>query len=290
RNNGGGSLRDVQKMSGFFIEEGPIVQVKSRDRKPEILEDNDPRVQYDGPLIVMVNSFSASASEILAAALQDYGRAIIVGSNSTFGKGTVQRFIDLDRGLRGIADIKPLGEVKLTIQKFYRVNGGSTQLKGVVPDIILPDRYHYFEVGERENEYALGWTEIAPVKYSQSVTSLDNLQEIKAASAQRVANDETFQQILNFAKRMKDQSDETSYTLNLDEYTKDKAERDAANEAYKNVFGEIEGMKVSNLEVDMDNINMDESKIEINKEWLESIKKDHYINETLAIMKDMIGS
>ena len=108
RNNGGGSLRDVQRMSGFFIEEGPIVQVKARNRRPEILEDNDPNVQYDGPLIVMVNSFSASASEILAAALQDYGRAIIVGSNATFGKGTVQRFIDLDQGIRGNSDITPL--------------------------------------------------------------------------------------------------------------------------------------------------------------------------------------
>lgn len=288
RNNGGGSLRDVQRMSGFFIEEGPIVQVKSRGQKPEILEDNDPRVQYKGPLIVMVNSFSASASEILAAALQDYGRAIIVGSNSTFGKGTVQRFIDLDRGLRGIADIKPLGEVKLTIQKFYRVNGGSTQLKGVVPDIILPDRYHYFEVGEKENEYALGWTEIDPVEYSQSVTSLDNLGAIKAASVERVSKDETFQKILQNAKRLKEQSNETSYDLNLEHYRKERAAREAANEAFKDLFKQIDGLKVSNLEVDMENIKADESKEATNTEWIESIQKDHYINETLAIMKDML--
>ncbi len=179
RNNGGGSLRDVQRMSGFFIEEGPIVQVKARNHSPEILEDKDPKVQYDGPLIVMVNSFSASASEILAAALQDYGRAIIVGSNATFGKGTVQRFIDLDQGIKGNSDITPLGELKLTIQKFYRVNGGSTQLKGVTPDIVLPDRYHYFELGEREHEFAMEWTEINPVRYEQHVTRLDKVNELK---------------------------------------------------------------------------------------------------------------
>jgi len=142
RNNGGGSLRDVVKMSGYFIENGPIVQVKSRKGSPEILSDRDPGVLYDGPLIVMVNEFSASASEILAAALQDYGRAVIVGSNSTFGKGTVQRFFDLDRAITGNNAIKPLGSIKLTTQKFYRVDGGSTQLKGVEPDIVFPDNYN----------------------------------------------------------------------------------------------------------------------------------------------------
>jgi len=161
-------------------------------------------------------------------------------------------------------------------------------LKGVVPDIILPDRYHYFEVGERENEYALGWTEIAPVEYSQSVVSLDNLEAIKAASAERIAKDPTFQNILGYAKRLKNQSDKTAYTLNLDKYAKDKAERDQASESYKNMFKEIEGLQVNNLEVDMDNINIDESKVGINKDWLNSIKKDHYIKETLAVMKDMM--
>lgn len=139
RNNGGGSLRDVIDMTGFFIPEGPIVQVAGRGGRKEILSDRDPSVEYDGPLIVLVNQYSASASEILAAALQDYGRAVIVGSTSTFGKGTVQRFIDMDRTIPGRTDIKPLGTVKLTMQKFYRIDGGSTQLRGVVPDIILPD-------------------------------------------------------------------------------------------------------------------------------------------------------
>ncbi|MEO1715046.1 MAG: S41 family peptidase, partial [Bacteroidota bacterium] len=169
RNNGGGSLRDVVTMSGFFIEKGPIVQVKARGRSPEVLEDNDPSVKWDGHLIVMVNQFSASASEILAAALQDYERAVIVGSTSTFGKGTVQRFYNLDRAIPGYSELKPFGEIKLTTQKFYRIDGGSTQLKGVTPDIILPDMYSYIETGEKEQEYPMNWTQIAPVPHEQNV-------------------------------------------------------------------------------------------------------------------------
>ncbi|MEL6590878.1 MAG: S41 family peptidase, partial [Bacteroidota bacterium] len=149
RGNGGGSLNDVVEMAGLFIDKGPIVQVKSRDRAPYILADKDPRVQYDGPLIIMVNSLSASASEILAAAIQDYDRGVIVGSASTFGKGTVQRFVDLDKFLRGQADLKPLGELKLTTQKFYRIDGGATQHRGVIPDIVLPDNYSLLEIGEK---------------------------------------------------------------------------------------------------------------------------------------------
>ena len=236
RNNGGGSLRDVVKMSGLFIEEGPIVQVKSRSRRPEVLEDVDPRVQYRGPLVVMVNSFSASASEILAAALQDYNRAIIVGSNSTFGKGTVQRFFDLDRAIRGNSEVKPLGEIKMTIQKFYRVNGGSTQLKGVTPDIILPDRYHYFKTGEKDHDFAMEWTEIAPVMYSQNVTRVnDELNGLRRASEVRVKNSDAFQLVLENAKRLKKQSDETNYTLNFEAHMSQKLQREKESDKYKDM-------------------------------------------------------
>ncbi len=290
RNNGGGSLRDVQKMTGYFIEEGPIVQVKSRDRDPDILEDSDSRVQYDGPLIVMVNSFSASASEILAAALQDYGRAIIVGSKSTFGKGTVQRFFDLDRGLPSSSDITPLGEVKLTIQKFYRVNGGSTQLKGVVPDIIIPDRYHFIEVGEREYEKALPWTEIKQVPYSQNVTSLDNLPAVKKASEARIAKSEIFNAVLENAKRLKEQSDDTNYTLKLSEFQADQAERKEAGDKFAELFKPIDGLSVKNLTADMESITMDTTKIASNEEWMESIKEDAYLEEVLYIMSDMTAT
>jgi carboxyl-terminal processing protease len=274
-------------MSGLFIEEGPIVQVKSRGEAPDVLEDRDNEVQYDGKLIVLVNQFSASASEILAAALQDYGRAVIVGSKSTFGKGTVQRFIDLDRALRGYNEVKPLGNVKLTIQKFYRVNGGSTQLKGVIPDIVLPDRYHYIEVGEKDHEYPMDWNKIDKVDYSQAVTSLDGLDQWKAASAKRVKDNTTFQLLLESAKRLEEQRKDTDYSLNLQEYQAEMAELEKMSKKYEDMFKEIDGLAVKNLKVDMEFINEDESRIARNDDWIKSIKKDIYIEEALNILKDM---
>ncbi len=287
RNNGGGSLRDVVKMSGLFIEEGPIVQVKGRGKSPEVLEDHDDRVQFDGKLIVMVNQFSASASEILAAALQDYDRAVIVGSKSTFGKGTVQRFIDLDRAIRGYNEVKPLGNLKLTIQKFYRIDGGSTQLKGVEPDIILPDRYHFIDVGERDHDFPMQWNKIDQIDYGQSVTSLDGLENWRKASERRVKNDKTFQLVLENAQRLKDSREDTDYSLNLEAYAEEMNRLEEESKKYENMFEEIEGLSVKNLEADMEHINADESRIERNKEWVKSVKKDIYINEVLSILKDM---
>ena len=199
RNNGGGSLTDVVEMSGLFIEDGPIVQVKPRDKPAYVYEDEDSDVQYNGPLIVMVNQFSASASEILAAAVQDYDRAIVVGSTSTFGKGTVQRFVDLDRAYKQ-NDLKPLGQLKITMQKFFRVNGGSTQLEGVTPDIIFPDNYHYIETGEKDYEHVMEWTEISPVSYNQDVYNLPSRAALREKSEHRMAQKEEFQLVLENAK------------------------------------------------------------------------------------------
>ena len=289
RNNGGGSLRDVVKMTGLFIEKGPIVQVKSRGRNPEVLKDSDPRVQYDGPLTVMVNSYSASASEILAAALQDYGRAVIVGSTSTFGKGTVQRFIDLDRTLRGYDDIKPLGEIKLTTQKFYRVDGGSTQLKGVEPDIVLPDNFFYIKTGEKDRENAMAWTEIDPVDYSQKVTDLSSINKIKKSSAKRVKEDATFQRVLENAKRLETQRNQTSYPLNMEAYQAFLKERKDNAEQFDDLFDAEVNTAVSNLDVDVPTLDADESKKARNDNWVKSVKKDIYIYETLNIMYDMLS-
>ena len=288
RNNGGGSLRDVVDMSGFFIEEGPIVQVKSRRANPEVLDDRDPSVQYDGPLIVMVNSFSASASEILAAALQDYGRAVIVGSDATFGKATVQRFFDLDRAIRGYSDIKPLGEVKVTTQKFYRITGNSNQLKGVIPDITLPDNYDLIKTGEQEYETAMKWTEIEPVAHKQGVFQVKNKAALRTASEGRVANNEVFQKIKENAKRLKKQRESTSYSLNLETFQTNKAANKEEAKKYKNLMKEIEGLTVSNLSVDLAQINADSSKIGRNDEFIKALKKDVYVEETLHIMKDLV--
>jgi len=288
RNNGGGSLRDVVKMSGFFIEKGPIVQVKSRDQAPEVLRDVDPRIQYDGPLAVLVNTYSASASEILAAALQDYGRAIIVGSNSTFGKGTVQRFLDLDRTIRGYSELKPLGEVKLTTQKFYRINGGSTQLQGVTPDIILPDNLHYIKTGEREREYAMEWTEIPAVDYSQDVMGIKHLDKIKARSEKRIAGDATFQKILENAKRLEEQRDQTEYPLQLAAYQKLLKEQEAEAKKFEDLFELEVNRGVANPGADLPNIKIDESRAARNDDWIKQVTKDIYIRETANILHDLI--
>jgi carboxyl-terminal processing protease len=289
RNNGGGSLRDVVKMSGYFIEEGPIVQVKDRDNKPEILSDTDPSVQYSGPLVVMVNEFSASASEILAAAMQDYGRAVIVGSN-TYGKGTVQRFFDLDRWSNVSSDVKPLGQIKITLQKFFRVNGGSTQLKGVSPDISLPDNYTQVNVGEKDNEFPMAWSEISPVKFTQSVADLKKMPKIAESSTKRVQKNETFKLIADNAKRIKDQKDKTEYSLNLKSYRELESKQKEIGKKYENAFKPIDGFMAENIAVDFSALTAtkDSSKLIRNTDWLKDVKKDIHLYETMMIMKDLI--
>lgn len=291
RNNGGGALREVVNMAGLFIEKGPIVQVKSRNMNPELWNDTDPRVQYEGPLAIMVNSLSASASEILVGAMQDYGRAVIIGGKSTFGKGTVQSFIDLDRTIPPTYnDIKPLGSVKITMQKFYRVSGGSNQLKGVVPDVILPDSYAYLEEGEREQKFPLDWSEIAPVAYSQNVVKLTNLPKIVAASEKRVKADVLFQRITENAKRLEKQSKETVYPLELQAFRGFLDQREAQAKAFKDLFKNPINVGLHNLPVDLPNLETDESKKARNEDWLKSLSKDVYLHESLNVMHDIINS
>jgi carboxyl-terminal processing protease len=289
RNNGGGSLRDVVTMSGFFVEEGAMVQVKDRYNRPEVLNDTDPSVQYSGPLIVMVNEFSASASEILAAAMQDYGRAVIVGSN-TYGKGSVQRFYDLDRALTGNTNLKPLGNVKISIQKFFRINGGSTQLKGVTPDIALPDNYTEIPVGEKDNEHPMPWTQINAVKYSQAVVDLKKLPKIAENSKKRVESNETFKLIGEYAKRVKVQRDDSEYPLSLKEYRAEDAKRKETGKKFENMLKPIDGFLADNIGEDMHALTAsnDSSKLVRNTDWLKDVKKDIHLYETLMIMKDLI--
>lgn len=292
RNNTGGSLSDVVDMTGLFIEEGPIVQVKPKNRKAYVHSDTDPSVQYDGPLIIMTNHLSASASEILAAALQDYGRAIIVGSNSTFGKGSVQRFFDLDRAFTGNNDdMKPLGNLKISMQKFYRVDGGSTQLKGVTPDIILPDSYHYIETGEKEYDNALEWTEIEKEEYSQNVVELKNKSKIVALSKDRVDNNKDFQLILENAARLKKNRDFSQYPISIKEYQAVIDQRKEESKKFENLFeDDVQYLKVENMGIDTSYINGDESRIARNKVWIEGLRKDIYLEETLKIIRDLINN
>lgn len=287
RNNGGGSLRDVVDMTGFFIPEGPVVQVAGRGGRKEILRDKDPSVIYDGPVVVLVNQYSASASEIIAAALQDYGRAVIVGSTQTFGKGTVQRFIDLDRTVPGRTDVKPLGTVKLTMQKFFRINGGSTQLEGVKSDIVLPDSRALLENGERQQTGPLAWTEIEPAEYYQDVYRIDFMETLKERSNNRVAGNATFRKIQQNAQRVKRQRDFDTYPLTLSEYRAMEEANKAEAAKYKGMFDLVVTEGVDNIEVDLEEILVDESKNKRNQEFKEGVGKDVYIEEALAILKDM---
>ena len=287
RGNGGGSLRDVVQMSGLFIEEGPIVQVKSRIKKPEIMSDNDQRVQWSGPLVVMVNGFSASASEILAAAMQDYGRAVIVGSAGTYGKGTVQRFYDLDNVEPNEA-VKPLGSMKLTMQKFYRVTGKTTQLDGVTPDIILPDFYNLIENGERDTDFPLESTTIDAVPFNQSAYRISDLGQLKKNSASRVSADETFKKVSDNANRLRKQKDQTIFPLQQEKYVMWNKKMEEEADRFDNIFKPIDAFKIQNLTADLPQIQSDTSRIARNESWMKDRQKDVQLYETVQIVLDML--
>ena len=289
RNNSGGSLNDVVDMSGFFIEKGPIVQVKGRDSKPSVYQDKDGSVLYDGPLIIMVNQNSASASEIIAAAMQDYNRAIIVGSKSTFGKGTVQRFYDLDRVVSGNDRYKPLGNVKMTTQKFYRIDGGSTQMKGVIPDIVLPDFYQFVNIGEKEYDYAMSWSEIEPTKYGQGVAVLEHKKKVVESSKKRVSNNEKFAYITKRANKLKKQKDESGFPLDFASYRNLVEQRDKEDDQDENILNNsISNLEITNIPADLVKINAEEGNQAKNDAFIKDLKKDIYLEETMYIMRDMI--
>lgn len=287
RFNGGGSLRDVVDMGGLFIDEGPIVQVKSRGRRPYILKDTDDGVHYDGPLVILVNQYSASASEILAAAMQDYNRAVIVGSSSTFGKGTVQRFLDLDDMVPSdLKEIKPLGAVKLTIQKFYRIDGSTTQLQGVQPDIVLPDSYSLIEIGEKEEDYPMKWDEISPAEYEET-DALKKLDKIKRNSAKRIEKSEAFDMMEQKAAFYKERRDQSILQLNLAEYQANEARLEARNEEFKDLTKAIPGISVTSLDADKEEIEANERRKASITDWHKAIKKDLQIDEAIAIINDL---
>ncbi len=287
RNNGGGSLYDVVQMVGFFIDEGPIVQVKDREGNPTVLRDRDKTVLYDGPLAVMVNEFSASASEIFAAAIQDYKRGVIIGSTSTYGKGTVQRNIGLE-GNSGVlaSNAQELGTVKLTLQKFYRINGGSTQLKGVIPDIVIPDQLEYLKYREKDNPDALPWDEIKKAEYNASKTYYD-LSRIRSASLGRIDTSKSFNAIKQSSSWLSTINDK-EYSLNLVKY---RAEQKQIKENLKKVDEvnkTIPNLELTMLPMDEKRLSEDNDKLERRKQWIKALGKDIYLNESVNVMNDMI--
>lgn len=218
RNNGGGSLVDAVQIAGLFISQGPIVQIKNSVGELEVLNDEDPEVWYEGPVVVLVNRFSASASEILAGALQDYRRAVVLGGDRTHGKGTVQAVINLNQALPslGLDLIQPLGAMKITTQKFYRISGLSTQVQGVKPDILLPDRLAYLKSGERYADYALAWDSVSPASFIPWQKGTGKLDLLREKSRKRLEADSRYRQILDHARRNEQRSENSRFPLRLE--------------------------------------------------------------------------
>lgn len=288
RNNGGGVLGEVVKMAGYFIKDGPIVQVQDRNKRPRIYEDDDKNIVYDGPVTVMINEFSASASEIFAAAIQDYNRGLIVGSTSSYGKGTVQSVLGLDRRTSFMNTESELGTIKLTIQKYYRVNGGSTQLKGVESDIVLPDLYEYVKFREKDVEEALSWDVIEKAKYTPFTTSYDR-EKVIQNSKQRIEKNKAFQLIKENAEWLGGEKD-SIVSLNLNKALVERKKSKEISKSIDEALKEKVILNVKAFQTDLDRMAEDTSKAERFKDWIKSLSEnDIYLRETVNIMNDMIS-
>ncbi|WP_421824157.1 carboxy terminal-processing peptidase [Flagellimonas oceanensis] len=285
RDNGGGSLKTVVEMAGLFIKDGPIVQVRSSGQRKEVHEDKDERIQWDGPLVILVNELSASASEILAAAMQDYKRAVIIGSKQTFGKGTVQNVIPLDNIVRG-NDHGDLGAIKLTTQKFYRINGGSTQLEGVKSDIVVPDRYSYIDLGERDQQNPLGWDKITPADYKVWDGYIDFDEAVKS-SKERMAKNEQIRLIEENAKWLKEQQDENLISLNYDAYVSKEKEAKKRSEKFKSLRDYDSRLTFSSLQYEQELFTQDSVLREKRDRWHKDLARDIYVEEAVNVLKDL---
>lgn len=283
RDNGGGSLETVVKMTGLFIDKGPVVQVKPAGGKAQVLPDSDPKVQWDGPLVVMINNYSASASEIFAAAIQDYNRGIIIGSKQSYGKGTVQNVFELNEFVRG-NQYGELGALKTTTQKFYRVNGGSTQLEGVKSDIVMPDRFSFMATGEKDEKSALPWDKIEPAIY----TPLNlNFEKVIANSKKRIATNDNFNLISENAKWINDRKEDNTISLNYDAYKKELSEIETQTKKFKSLEKYKSNLMFTSLPYELDLMAKDELLKEKRERWHAELVKDVYMTETLNVLTDL---
>ncbi len=283
RNNGGGSLKTAIEIAGLFISDGPVVQVKYRGEKPNIRSDKDKKIQWDGPLVVLVNQLSASASEIFAAAMQDYNRAVIIGSKQSFGKGTVQNVLPLNNYFKYDKD---LGALKMTIQKFYRINGGSTQLKGVVSDIAMPDKYTYFEIGERDEKNPLSWDKIEPAEYAP-VDVYENFHSVVNDSKMRIGDNPHFIIIDESAKWLKQGRDDTVVNLNYEEYKKELKQREEENKAFADIALYESNLEFNSPTYEVQLMQQDSILAKKREIWHKSLKKDIYVEEALTVLSEL---
>ena len=285
RNNGGGALKTVVDMAGMFIKNGPVVQVKYFDKEKQVLSDRDRSVLWTGPLVILVNEGSASASEILAAAMQDYKRAIIIGGNQTWGKGTVQNVFPLNRMVRGNTN-GDLGALRYTTQKYYRINGGSVQLEGVKSDINVPYRYKYLEFGEKDSENPLQWDEIDKVEFD-TWNSNFNFEEAITKSNKRMADNKYLKLVDENAKWIKSVRDNKLINLNYDKFKLELEENSSITEKFKALNDYSMNYSFKSLPYELDLIKND-SVLGLKRErWHKSLNKDFYIDEALNVLSDL---
>ncbi|MDB9780420.1 carboxy terminal-processing peptidase, partial [Flavobacteriaceae bacterium] len=284
RNNGGGSLDTAIKIAGLFVDKGPVVQIKYRNEAPVVREDIDPKIQWTGSLVLLVNELSASASEIFAAAMQDYNRAVILGGNQTYGKGTVQNILPINKFYPNYD--QDLGYLKMTIQKFYRINGGSTQVEGVYSDIAMPTRFSYMKYGERDLEGALPWDKVPQASYTQ-VKSYSNFSDVVTTSIERINKDPKFQLIDEYAKWLKKEQDDSSYSLNYKQYQKELKQREDFAKKFKSVFKYQSGLAFNSPSYEIplfkENIDLKEKR----NAWHKNLSKDLYISEALNVLSQL---
>jgi carboxyl-terminal processing protease len=285
RNNGGGSLPVVVDLAGLFIKDGPVVQVKTAGEPKEVLKDRDRSIVWDGPLVLLVNELSASASEILAAAMQDYKRAIIIGSKQTYGKGTVQNVLDLNRMVRNNTN-GDMGALKFTTQKYYRINGGSTQLEGVKSDVVVPDRYSYIDIGEKDQDNPLAWDKIDAADFDLWNSYFDYEETIKK-SKERMAASEQLKLIDENAQWIKKIRDGNIYSLNYNAY---KAKLEGNEEEAKR-FEKISDYKTNltfkSLPYELALTEKDSVLKQKRNRWHVSLSKDVYMEEALNVLNDL---
>lgn len=284
RNNGGGSLKTAIEISGLFIDKGPIVQVKYRGEDPIVKNDIDPKIQWDGAVVVLVNEFSASASEIFAAAMQDYKRAVIIGGKQTYGKGTVQNILPINQFYPKYD--KDLGFLKMTIQKFYRVNGGSTQVEGVYSDIAIPTRYSYMKFGERNLDGALVWDKVPNAKYNQT-NSYSNFADVIYNSKERIAKNPKFQLINEYAKWLKENQDDTTYSLNYKNFSKESKTQELSSKKFKNLFDFKSNLTFTSPKHELPSLKKDEALSDKRVAWHKNLAKDMYVSEALNVLSEL---
>ena len=279
RNNGGGSLQTVVEMTGLFIEKGPIVQVKSIGNRKKVLYDRDPQVYWDGPLVLLINEMSASASEIISAALQDYNRAIIIGSEKSFGKGTVQNIIDLNRFISNTN--YDMGALKVTTDIFYRINGESVQLEGVQSDIIIPDSYMYIFNGERDEKNPIKWDKIGPATYTKWNKYSDKFNYVKDQINKKLDQNKLINNIYDRAEWIRNQQNQKNVPLNIIEYKKYQKNQKQKASQFDNISKYQNELSFKLLKAEKPFINANREMFEARTKWHESLSKDIFIDQAV---------